>query len=282
MSEEARNVDSNVAIDKRVCLYAVQELSNARNGGPLTVDGYPDEVERQQPAIDLVAHDRLGTIIAEHTRIESYPAQLYDNKRVTEVFAGFADRFGHSLDAPGCYTLAIDTGTGHAFPRKNQAYELDRLTQWVRSQSLPVPELPPHSRNHVTAEPPTVPIPVTLYRMGCHSDDDGSLRVAFHRSPDLETQRAERIDQAFLAKAPKLEAARHDGDVTLLVLESSDYIMSNPVLVAQGVYAAAKNCTSLPGAIICVDTTAGEGHWLAYRIKNLTWWSNAALDLPRY
>ena len=46
--------------EKRVCLFAAQQLASRRNGGFVTIDSYPDEEERQQPAIDLLAHDSLG------------------------------------------------------------------------------------------------------------------------------------------------------------------------------------------------------------------------------
>ena len=113
--------------EQSVCLYAAQQLANGRSGGDVTVDLYPDEEERQHPAIDLLAHDRHGSISVEHTLIESYPTQLHDNKRVAELFVDFPARFDHSLESPGRYTLAIQTGGGHLFPRRDEAKELDRL-----------------------------------------------------------------------------------------------------------------------------------------------------------
>ena len=121
---------------------------------------------------------------------------------------------------------------------------------------------------------------MTLYRMRCLSEEDGSLHIAFLRVDDLEHQRAERVGKALADKTPKLEAARQPGGVTLLALESHDYIMSNPVLIAQAVYAAAKERRVLPDAIVCVETSAGNDHWMPYFIKNLAWWSDAAENLP--
>lgn len=278
MADLTRNMNELPSHEKRVCLFAAQQLASGRNGGFITIDSYPDEQERQQPAIDLLAHDSLGSISVEHTLIESYSTQLHDNKRVNEVFADFPTRFDHLLEPPGRYTLAIHTRGGHLFPRKDEAKELDRLEHWIRIQRLPVPEIPPRSPNHVTAEPPHVPVSVTLYRMRSVVDDDGSLQLVFQRSSDLEQQRAERIGKALSDKSPKLEAARQPEGVTLLVLESHDYIMSNPVLIAQGIYAAAQGFSALPDAIVCVDTAPGDSHWMPYFIKHLAWWSDAALN----
>lgn len=266
--------------DKRICLYAAQQLANGRDGGTVIVDAYPDEEERQRPAIDLLGHDSCGPISVEHTLIEPYSAQLHDNKRVVEVFEGFPERFGHALQSPGRYTLGIHTRGGHLFPRRDEAEALDRLESWVRAQHLPVPEIPPRAPNHVVGVPPEVPITATLYRMRCLPEDDDSLHVAFLRSNDLENQRAGRIGKALADKTPKLEAARQPGGVTLLALESHDYIMSNPVLIARGVYTAARECRVLPDAIVCVETSAGEDHWMPYFIKNLAWWSDATQNLP--
>ena len=129
--------------------------------------------------------------------------------------------------------------------------------------------------------PPEVPIAVALYRMRCLPEDDGSLRVAFLRPDDQEQQRVERIGKALGYKTPKLEAARQPGGITLLVLESHDYIMSNPVVIAQGVYVAAqRHAACLPDAIICVETSAGDDHWIPYVIKSCEWWSDTAQNLP--
>jgi hypothetical protein len=272
--------DSSHFHEQSVCLYAAQQFADGRNGGTISVDAYPDEEERQSPAIDLLAHDGLGPISVEHTLIEPYSAQLHDNKRVVEVFAGFPERFGRGLESPGHYTLGIHTRGGHLFPRRDKAKALDRLETWIRAQNLPIPEIPPRRANHIVGIPPEVPIAVTLYRMRCLPEDDGSLGVAFLRPDDQEQQRVERIGKALEDKTPKLEAARQTGGITLLVLESHDNIMSNPVVIAQGVYAAAQGHSVLPDAIVCVETSAGDDHWIPYVIKNCLWWSEAAQNLP--
>jgi hypothetical protein len=223
-------------------------------------------------------------MIAEHTVVESYLNQLRDNVRIREVFLGFEARFGHSLEAPGFYTLAIRTRGGHRFPRHGkQATALDELEAWVRAQDLPDPMTWPPPKNWIAAEPPEVPVEVTLYRAKCPPEDDGALRVVLQASGNLEEQRRERAIHAFESKCPKLAAARTPGSTTLLVLESHDTVMSNPVVLAQAAYAAAQGRSDLPDAVICVDTSASdsEEHWMDYPVKNGVCWSDAAQDLPR-
>jgi hypothetical protein len=96
-----------LAHDKRVCIFAAEEIVSSRNGGTFICDGFPDEIERNLKAIDLVGHDDIGIIVAEHTVIESYMQQLHDNTRIGEFFRGFGERFGHSLGSPGHFTLCL-------------------------------------------------------------------------------------------------------------------------------------------------------------------------------
>lgn len=268
--------------DKQVSIFAAERLVIGRNGGNLVLDAFPDEVERQERAVDLLAHDGIGTIVVEHTVVESYLHQVHDNVRITEVFNGFERRFEHSLAAPGFYTLAVHTSGGHLFPRREaEAAALDEMEHWIRSQLLPDPSTWPPPQGWITAGPPAVPVAVTLYRARCGPEDDGALRVALQAPGSLKEQRRDRAATAFAAKCPKLEVARTADATTLLALEMRDFVMSNPVVLAQAIHAAAHGRSDLPDVIICVDTCAGDGHWMPYVVKNGGWWSDAARDLPR-
>jgi hypothetical protein len=221
-----------------------------------------------------------GPIVVEHTVVESYPDQVHDNKRTNEVFRGFADRFGHSLESPGTYTLTVVTQGGRLFPKSNRSGHLDQLESWIRAQHLPTPEIPPRTANHVRGMPPEVPVPVVLYRMQCLLDDDGALKVVFTRPEDLEVQRASRIAKALADKAPKLAAARQHGGVTLLALESRDYIMANPWSIARSIHRMAQGRSDLPDFIKLVDTTSGSDQWIAYTVKTPEGWTQTALGTP--
>ena len=102
--------------EQRVCLFAAQHFADGRNGGTISLDAYPDEEERQRPAIDLLAHDSLGPISVEHTLIEPYSAQLHDNKRVVEVFAGFPSDSGTDSSRLGTTRWASTPVGATSFP----------------------------------------------------------------------------------------------------------------------------------------------------------------------
>jgi hypothetical protein len=266
--------------DKRVCLFGVEHLARLRNGGSVHIDSFPDEEERQLQAIDVLARDNVGPIAAEHTLIEAYEGQVHENKRMQEVFDGFEERFVHALPIPGLFTLAIHLSEGGHFPIREQERAVEQLEGWVRSQAkkLPVPQVPPQRPNHVTAGPPQVPVLLTLYRMQCTPEGDGSLQVRLLRQADHEDRRVARVARALQDKLEKLETSRPQDGVTLLVVESRDFIMSNPSYIAQALHRASKSHLHIPNYIIHVDTSAGNGHWIVYYEKCEGWWSNRALD----
>jgi hypothetical protein len=270
--------------DKAVCEYAARRLTIHRNGGEFVVDSYPDEVERSNEAVDLIGHDDIGTIIAEHTIVPSYVNQVHDNARLAQVFSGFEERFDHSLEGPGRYTLAIHTLGGHEFPRgRQQPVALDTLELWTRSQRLPDPNAWPRLSSFVEATPPDVPVPVSLYRARCSPEDDCALKVALLAPGNLQKLRIESTTRAFEMKCPKLEVARLPKSATLLVLESRDVVMNNPVVFAQATFAASQGRSDVSDVVVYVDsaTSDREEAWMDYFIKDGARWSQAALDIPR-
>ena len=266
--------------ERMVCRFAAQKLADRRMGGEFDVDRYPDEEEHVEEAVDVIGHDELGAVAIEHTVIEAYDSQIHDNKRFEQLFDGFAQRFGQSLPMPGYYALCIDLGAGAA--ARGKLTDLPGIIeQWVRmeAEKLPEPKLPPDPPNHIRAQLPG-PIPVTIFRLGDGPGEEGSLTVGLLSSGGIEGERTARIGIALDKKIRKLEKARPPGGRTLLVLENWDFMLSNPVVIAQAVHSAAQRLAPLPDEIVCVDTSAGVGAWREYPIKIDYLWSDAALDLP--
>lgn len=267
-----------------MCEHAARRLTIQRNGGEFAVDSYPDEVDRTNEAVDLIGHDDIGAIIAEHTIVPSYLNQVHDNARLAQVFSDFEGRFDHSLESPGRYTLAVHTLGGHEFPRgRQQPIALDALESWIRAQRLPDPNAWPRPASFVEAKRPDVAVPVSLYRARCSPEDDGALKVALLAPGNLQELRIESTMRAFEMKCPKLEAARLPKSTTLLVLESRDIVMNNPAVFAQATYAAAQGRNDVPDAVIYVDSAASdrEEAWMDYFIKDGVRWSQAAPNIPR-
>jgi hypothetical protein len=262
-----------------VTVWAGGKIAERRNGGTFFEDFVPDESERTVPAIDLVGHDSLGAICLEHTLVEAYEGQTLDNKRAREVSALLAKRLARGLDPPGAYTLGLNLGDLAGLRRKDVRTTVEAVEVWARRQALPIPETPPLTQpNHVISDPGDAPIRATLFRMRCPPEDDGSVRLAFLRDPTIEDRRQSRIRKALTDKLPKLEATRTGNSTTALVIETSDYILSNTAEVSRVFYTTSKAVgILLPDIVIVVDTSAGDGAWTDATVKFGTWWSEAAL-----
>jgi hypothetical protein len=128
------------------------------------VDGYPDEEERTEEAVDVVGHDSQGPVTIEHTLIEAYGNQL-ENKRFGQLFQGFAERFGARLPRPGYYSLTVDLGAiGVARGYSADLPDIIEAWVWTETANLPEPLIPPVVLNHVRVEL-AGRIPLTLYRL---------------------------------------------------------------------------------------------------------------------
>jgi hypothetical protein len=220
-------------------------------------------------------------VTIEHTLIEAYDNQILENRRFAQLFQGFAERFGARLPRPGYYSLTVDLGA-IGVARGYSADLPDTIQTWVWTEAarLPEPRIPPVVPNHVRVEL-AGPIPLTLYRLRDGPGEEGSLSVALLFPGGIKAERTARVRTALDKKVRKLETARLPGGRTLLVLENQDFVASNPVVIAQALYAAAQGLTPMPDDIVCIDVSAGEGAWREYSIKLGDQWSNAALDLPR-
>lgn len=268
-----------------VCLFGAGELARTRNGGQLHVDTWPDKVERNRPAPDLLAHDEVGTVVVEHTTVVAYTDQVEDNVRARDVFSGFEGRFAAGLERPGRYTLVIDPTDVQLVRREEREHRLDQLETWVRDQHLPYRD--DVALGPVTATPPDLWVSVQLYRRRCLAEEEGTLVWAAARFADADARLPEMVAKALAEKCPKLQVEKscHPGSVSLLVLGSHDVRMANPVVLMTTTYTEAQDFeangdVAIPDAIIWVDTAAGEGHWNPYVAKNGTW-SALATSPPR-
>lgn len=260
-----------------VCLFGAEALVRARNGGGhLHVDNWPDKVERNRPAPDLLAHDEAGTIVVEHTTVVSYAQQVEDNVRASDVFSGFENRFAAGLERPGRYTLLIDPTDLHLVRRPDRDQRLDELETWVREQRPPYRD--DIALGPITAGPPELWVSVQLYRRRCSPEEEGALVWAAVRFADADAHLRQMVAKALAQKCPKLQAENdcHPGSVSLLVLGSHDVRMANPAVLMRTTYTAAQDFeangnVAIPDAIIWVDTASGQGHWSAYVTKNGTW-----------
>ncbi len=129
--EPTRTMHDDLTHDQQISLYAAQHFANGRGASAVEIDDLPDVAVRTVEAIEMLAHDAVGPISVEHTHIEAYSGQIHDNRRMAELFQGFADRFGNSLPHPGRYTLCIHVGGAHELPRRSDERYRYQIESWV-------------------------------------------------------------------------------------------------------------------------------------------------------
>lgn len=244
------------------------------------MDGYPDEEERTEEAVDMLGHDGIGAVAIEHTRIEAYPSQTLDNVRMYQLFESLPSRFGSRLPRPGYYTLSVEMGAA-AGVRGDLEELANAVEHWVRETvpMLPEPEIPP------VAGDPTMPGRDTRTTAGDPvsaaggTREEGSIRVTLLFTGGIESNRVVRVRTSLERKTPKLESAHTAGGATLLVLESRGFVLTNDVVVDQAIYEAAQGFAPLPDLVALVDTPAGDGAWREPGVKLEDLWLAAALAL---
>ncbi len=200
-------------------------------------------------------------------------SETYDNRRALDLRDELERRFVDGLDPPGRYTISIGTGLVSTIPPSQQGTAVDAIESWIRSQELVPPASTYGQLTFVTGSPPSTPVEISLYRAPCLPEDDGQVRFALGRGEDAENQRDVRVRRALSTKLGKLESSRVSNALTVLVLESNDFIMSNPVVIAHAVRRCMDELTlPEPDVIINIETSAGD-HWFDYLIKVGNWWS---------
>lgn len=178
------------------------------------VSRYPDTEPdaRNRPEIDAYAEAPLSPSLAiEHTRIESFAAQLEDSARIDTVCSGLEEH----LRTRGARGFAL------VFP----LYAFAKGFSWKASRELII--------DHVLSTPgpgvhdiPGVPFPITL--LARPPFYDVSIARFAPTTTKLEADLAASIAKALHHKRQALQGYRASGARTLLIVESSDIALVNP------------------------------------------------------
>lgn len=224
-------------------------------GEQLTIIGEPDKEERQEKAVDLLVRGiTSGTEFAiEHTRIEVYPSQIRDNHLYREYLRPFEDRLSGALPTPGHYELRAPIAIFEEVRKKEWEGILDALEKWVRGKApiLKIRSLREPGKHLIRETPPGVPLEVTLHRF---RGIDGAFRFVALIGDDVEGKRKPRIRTALEKKCPKLQEAREGGSITVLILESDDFQMSNYGVIAEAVEEGFSQRDDIPDEVYLVET----------------------------
>src|SRR5262245_5069458 len=204
----------------------VRRVIEQRRGEPLRISGTTDKTIRNAQAVEYTWDAPTSRYVVEHTRIESFPGQLFDDSLFKTVFEPLEAALSGRV--PGRFLLSVDVGSVQGLRVKDRSRLQSAIAAWVLQNASGLDgelESEGEGVNTITARPVDVPFDVTLSR----SRKSGSLlHVARHAPPSLEQERLSRIRTALDRKCPKLHAVKvAEGRTSVLVLESNDIALAN-------------------------------------------------------
>src|SRR3546814_4245172 len=112
-----------------------------------------------------------------------------------------------------------------------------------------------HTRCALVTGVQTCALPIYWSEDGRH---DGTLFVSRVVGADLEALRLERVHIALDRKLGKLADCRAEGDKTVLVLEFSDIVLTNHILIGEALEVALDGRDDIPDLLLIADTTLSQ------------------------
>lgn len=229
-------------------------ISKARSVAYKIID-YPDRKERKLPACDALALIDSKKVAIEHTSIDSIPFQRRDNSRFITLFGPLERELAGKLPMPGHYQLIVDMGV---IPTGIK-WDIIRshIATWCQEVApnleIGSPFIAP--RHFIRKRPEGVPFEITLYRWPRR---DGQFKIAYFTPHDLENKRTEVIVDALHSRGGKISEYQDRGFRTLLILESSDFVLGNASDIGQAFVSAIhrSKLKKFPNEIYLVETDA--------------------------
>lgn len=261
--------------ERSVCRVAVELLARRIGGkpGPLV---WVEDFECTRPAVELRLDIGSKKVVLEHTRIESFPEQIGDDKRSTEFLQPIISELGGRLPTPGYYHLGVRCGAVNVLRgKRDKMLAQDAVIRWAISKA-PLLALDPRGRTTVVREQPAgVPFEVYLDRLRGTGRHDGMILPVLCAPGDREPLRRARIQRAFRKKLPKLQVAREaaafEGEgMSILVLESCDLSCAREDLIGDAVAKGlASRAGDVPDVIYLVETEMLD-EWVVWVLKEGT------------
>ena len=217
----------------------------------------PDDIDRNNPAVDMLCAGNNHEYVIEHTLIESFPDQIYDNVQFVKCFEPLEKIFAGKLPKPGHYHFSIKVGEASEIQIHEKTREI--VVAWIERVA---PELvidsPGHERKHFIKEkPPELDFEIQLYKEKGLESKDGSLLImrSICDEFDLDSMRFERITTALERKCPKLMKARGEERRSILCLEFNDNGLGDNIAIADCIVKGLLSRDGdVPDYIVLVDT----------------------------
>lgn len=190
--------------DQHLAFAVAQLIAGLRGGGTVRILGLPDVEDRVNPAVELLTVDAAVELAIEHTLIEPFEKEMDDRPRVLRYERELTERVAARLPGGSRFDLGVDVLATESIKLTSEG--LDVIAAWIIDQAPQLEIGSPRTapRHQISALPPSVPFPVTLYR--CPLSAESELRtfaITVARPADLEVRRRARIARALKRKLPK-------------------------------------------------------------------------------
>lgn len=256
------NVANKEPKNEQAVCYVVAKFLADRQGDVVTKIESIDAVVRDRQAVEAIYHTRSSRFALEHTRIESFRDQIGLGKQFAQLLGSLETDLAGKL--PGAFFLTVPVGTARA-PAADQDNVRAALSVWILANAATLEageRVGPRGRCAITATPRGVPFEVTLHR---DSDHDSRLFIWQGLNGDRQQGRRAAVARSLQNKCPKLKAAKDNGCVSVLILESDDSL-ANHVVVAEAVEAELMKRNDQPDIVVWARTRTRP--WKAALIKD--------------
>ena len=228
------NGDERRTYERGLCGFALKELS-IRTGNCFAEYHFPEDENRGEEAVDILARGNRFDCAVEHTLIESYQDQTRDDIQFLDLLRPLKEALKGRLPQWCDYGLSVRPGGVKGINRSEHQAARGAIEGWILRKAptlkMGSPETTP---DHVVdGGPPEVPIPLRLY---CWQGS-GRLELRSPGPEDLEEERRQRIRTALERKCPKLAAAVTVNCRSMLVLESNDIALVNTEVIRRALVA---------------------------------------------
>lgn len=235
---------------------AVIDIINRRSGKFYQIASRPDKQNRNSRDIDfIITVDEGPDIAVEHTTLDSFNNQRGLGQMVVQFIGRVEQQFCQFLPANTYYKLTLPSNFIRDTSKREQRDAISQLLEWMPKI---INTLSPHGRQ-VSIDLVDGRFKAWLERGGTHPRLNGRLLPGQIAPTNLEEQRIERLDRAMKDKLPKLAPYSKTGYETLLILDDTDYALSNSRLIEEAtLYLRSNHLSLLPDHIYQLTTFKDE------------------------
>lgn len=213
--------------EKKVIQGFIDYLCDESNIVRIAISFCPDEIDRENEAIDAIAEGSGLKLAIEHTSVDSYPGQRMHDARFHKIITSVKDELQGEFDdyiLLGVSPSSIPKGS-----------ELDKLKpilrSWLKTNIPKLPYCTKMEKHYVT----DLPFPISVYKR----KSEQSMFYAPGSAPDLaERGFEELLSTKITKKLKKLMPYKDRGYTTILLIENKDIAFMNTGIMIEGVAGA--------------------------------------------